>query len=94
MFKCWTCCVKPRTRHHRLYDCSNDDDYILPEGDIQWDKSQKTFISTRSTKRRDIGSYIPPKVPNRMLPAGLPVIEEFKLLKTVGKGAFGKVSYE
>lgn len=34
------------------------------------------------------GSYVPPVVPQSRT---LPVFEDFKLLRTVGKGAFGKV---
>ncbi len=47
--------------------------------------------SGSSTSSAGNGDYVPPHVPPTPSRT-LPTFEEFKLLKTVGKGAFGKVS--
>lgn len=67
----------------------NEDDLLLPGGDIEWDKSSRSFISRTVRKKR--GEYVPPDVPNTA-PTRLPIIEEFRFLRTLGRGTFGKVS--
>ena len=78
-----------------------EEDFLLPGG--EWDPSistasnrSKRSIKLRKSKNRsnsdgasDVGSYDPPPfVPSCRK---LPTFEEFRLLKTVGKGSFGKV---
>ena len=77
-----------------------EEDFLLPGG--EWDPSL-SHVSSRSTrsstrakhsvrsKRNQsdaAGDYVPPPVPAAKT---LPTFDEFRLLKTVGKGAFGKV---
>ena len=73
----------------------DDEDLLLPGGELLWDKSSKSFVKSTSKTKTSRHGYVPPKVPNSANedsnPIMLPVIEDFKLLKTVGKGAFGKV---
>ena len=67
-------------------------EYLLPGG--EWDPARAprspSSHSLRSEAGRD-GGYVPPPVePTRSLPTAA----DFKLLKTLGKGAFGKVRSE
>ena len=92
------CCAGRSSQHERLeasYDFLDDEDLLLPGGELLWDKSSKSFVKSTSKTKTSRHGYVPPKVPNSANedsnPIMLPVIEDFKLLKTVGKGAFGKV---
>ena len=58
-----------------------DEDYLLGGGELEWDSSSRRFTKTCQ-------AYVPPAIPST---STLPTIEDFRLLKTVGKGAFGKV---
>lgn len=78
--------------HQRLRRTSivwEDEDYLLPGGDVEWDGHSKSFVARKHTAETT-GSYVPPSIPAVNLEA-LPTIEEFRLLRTVGRGAFGKV---
>ena len=81
---CCGCNVEPRTRDKNQV-IESEDDLLLPGGDIEWDKASRSFIS------RNRGDYVPPDVPNTA-PARLPIIEEFRFLRTLGRGTFGKVN--
>ncbi len=98
MFRSLLCCCGGRTRRELLdndYDFIQDQDLLLP-GDLQWDKISKSFRKSSSPMNRNDSGYIPPRVPDTdQVDTGsfeVPAIEDFKLLRTVGKGAFGKVS--
>ena len=84
--------TRGQRRHQRLQNDPleerADEEYILPNGNLVWDPSSKTF-SSRKTDAGGLG-YVPPEVP-KSEESRIPTVEEFKLLKTLGKGAFGKV---
>ncbi len=89
------CCGSNVRRNHRLLnsedDYINDDSLVLP-GELQWDKVSKSFKKSNSPTRSAPG-YVPPSIPSfdGGTSKNLPIIEDFKLLRTVGRGAFGKV---
>lgn len=87
------CCYTGGTGgHQRLRTTSvigEDDDYLLPGGDVEWDGLSKSFVARKRTTETK-GTYVPPSIPAVNLQS-LPTIEEFRLLRTVGRGAFGKV---
>ena len=94
MFRSLLCCCGSdvRRKHELLqsdYDYIQDEDLLLP-GELQWDKVSKSFKKSVNLKNGGTG-YVPPSVPSDE-GRELPRIEDFRLLKTVGKGAFGKVS--
>ncbi|XP_019852698.1 PREDICTED: cAMP-dependent protein kinase catalytic subunit alpha-like [Amphimedon queenslandica] len=84
--------ARNQRRHQRLendpYEERADEEYILPNGNLVWDPSSKKFSSQRTDGRGP--GYVPPDVPKSEA-SRIPTVEEFKLLKTLGKGAFGKV---
>lgn len=102
--RCAVCCINPETKDdpEARGRTVTEEDFLLPGG--EWDPSVSTGSnrSRRSVKLRkskskqsngdlasDVGSYDPPPfVPSCRK---LPTFEEFRLLKTVGKGSFGKV---
>lgn len=82
---------------------TSEEDYLLPGG--EWDPSVSGSTKGRSKRRRrsrsEVNSvesesadgsgacaYVPPEVPGA---TSLPKFQDFRMLKTVGKGAFGKV---
>ncbi len=102
--KKWLCCCVSGNKESDFITSTTkshtDHDYLLPGG--EWDPSisvppnlsHSTKKKKNSTKElfnsleRD-GLYQPPAV----VPSPtLPTFDDFKLLKTVGRGAFGKVS--
>ena len=95
------CCVSGNKESDLIASTKShtDHDYLLPGG--EWDPSLSTPPSqSHSSKKRHStkelanslerdGLYQPPAlVPSPTLPT----FDDFKLLKTVGRGAFGKVS--
>ena len=56
---------------------------ILPSRELEWDSASHVF------KLRSRDSYVPPLLPKES--EAIPSIDDFRLLTTVGKGAFGKV---
>ena len=70
---------------------SEEEDFLLGGGELEWDRSARRFTTRRTNRSNPSAhSYVPPVVPHV---TATPTIEDFRLLKTVGKGAFGKVSY-
>ena len=88
-------------------DHGGEADYLLPGGEWDPSVSAMVGRSqhnrTRGQRRRhgsdpkskefgdtgeSAGAYVPPEVPGS---TSLPTFQDFKMLKTVGKGAFGKV---
>ena len=80
----------------------NEVDYLLPGG--EWDPSVSRSTRRHSKRSRSrhssrgseatsaeggtVCAYVPPEVPGA---TSMPTFQDFRLLKTVGKGAFGKV---
>ena len=56
---------------------------VIPSRELEWDSTSHVF------RLRSKDSYVPPVLPKES--AVIPSIDDFRLLKTVGKGAFGKV---
>lgn len=94
------CCVSKNKEPEITRDRAiSDEVFLLPGG--EWDPSlsrsnSRGFkrLNTKSGHYRDQserdGLYQPPTVaPSKVLPT----FEDFKLLKTVGRGAFGKASF-
>ena len=98
MFRSLLCCCGSNRGRERIdndYDYIKDEDLLLP-GELQWDKVSKSFRkSTSPNSHKNGNAYVPPRVPDTdQVFSGsveVPKIEDFKLLRTVGKGAFGKV---
>ena len=83
------CCYQQPRRHQRIQNINgleDEDDYLLPGGDIEWDKSSKSFVQSHRLPRP---SYVPPAIPTDSVE--IPTIDQFRFLRTVGRGAFGKV---
>ena len=83
------CCYRQPRRHQRIQNINgveDEDDYLLPGGDIEWDKSSKSFVQSHRLPRP---GYVPPAVPTDS--DKIPTIDQFRFLRTVGRGAFGKV---
>lgn len=82
-----TCCY-PRSEQGReripVSDDIEDEDYLLG-GSLEWDSASRRFTSRSGVHRK----YVPPNISQTK--GSPPTIAEFRLLKTVGKGAFGKV---
>jgi hypothetical protein len=53
-------------------------------GNVEWDKLTRSLT-------KDGGGYVPPIVPREAEYRQTPSLNDFKLLKTLGRGAFGKV---
>lgn len=94
MFRSLACCCggggsADRTRVPVEND-EEDWDYLLGGRELEWDSHSRRFTrrapTTASGSRR--AGYVPPALPNSTV---TPTIDDFRLLKTVGKGAFGKV---
>ena len=94
---CCCCCCSDTESEADVNGPVSEEDYLLPGG--AWDPSVSVARSRRSrrnTSRRrqggeeeeEVNAYVPPDVPAA---TSLPNFNDFKLLKTVGKGAFGKV---
>lgn len=93
---CFTSCVRGEDET----DHANEEEYLLPGG--EWDPSlsrsnSRSKLSRRKGSRTNaesevggVGAYIPPQVPGA---TSLPKFQDFRMLKTVGRGSFGKVAY-
>ena len=93
------CCAGSSEDRKRRKSEKEASDYLLPGG--KWDPSHsrsrswwsnrgsKTSQKSYSIEENRVGEYEPPTVPPSRT---LPTFEEFRLLKTVGRGAFGKVN--
>ena len=98
----WLCCCVSANKESDITTSTRsltDEDYLLPGG--EWDpsvsvrksnhsrkKHKELFSSTTSTERDGhLGLYQPPAIVSAQV---LPTFEDFKLLRTVGRGAFWK----
>ena len=103
---CGVCCACLRGEGGETAD-ENEVDYLLPGGEwdpsvsgnarrpgsnrIRRGSRGRRRTRTNSEESAEDGSacaYVPPEVPGA---STVPTFQDFKLLKTVGKGAFGKV---
>ena len=100
---CCGCACATGTKEARTQSVA-EEDFLLPGGEWDPSLSQASSRSSRSSSRAKnsvrsrieraesgatgTGDYVPPPVPAVKT---LPTFDEFRLLKTVGKGAFGKV---
>ena len=88
----FTSCLTGTRRHGthgRLNNetCEEEEVYILP--------GEHLVCDAGTGNNRNKREYVPPEIPQSSLRTShVPSAEDFKLLKTLGKGAFGKVRYE
>ena len=88
----FTSCLTGTRRHGthgRLNNetCEEEEVYILP--------GEHLVCDAGTGNNRNKREYVPPEIPQSSLRTShVPSAEDFKLLKTLGKGAFGKVCYE
>lgn len=81
---CRCCCVRGSKEDEADGGLVAETEYLLPGG--EWDPQSSRSSRAASGGR---GGYVPPAVQPS---SGLPVVQDFQLLKTLGKGAFGKVT--
>ena len=80
----FTCCCQPQGRE-RIPSMNEEEEFatVLPSRELEWDSTSHVF------RLRSRDSYVPPVLPKES--SVIPSIDDFRLLKTVGRGAFGKV---
>ena len=89
MLRCLACCCGSGGDRLPVSGVEDDEeDFLLGGGELEWNRVTRRFTRTNRSVTSD-SSYVPPILPH--VTATPPTIEDFRLLKTVGKGAFGKV---
>lgn len=96
---CFASCVRGQDETGHV----SEEEYLLPGGEWDPSLSKSTNRHSKSSRRkgsklnteessevRDTGSYIPPHVPGA---TSIAKFQDFRMLKTVGRGSFGKVDY-
>ena len=90
MFRfCCCCCSHSKDENDPRSRAVTEEDYLLPGGEWDGRSSRGSSVwSSRTSTRSTTGNYEPPPVPPTKT---LPSFDDFRLLRTVGRGAFGKV---